>query len=200
MWICRNRRDFPKQDSGSSPPLCKSLNTKQLLSQSHSHGAQSNRFRCHHRVGVRAGLVLKHMTNEHASGGPSGILMGLIWNGGSVAETWEHSLWVTDWVHGGIGGGKGRVCVSYFTQNIFPLRAFIWKGSRPINYWMNLSPLKIQIRKHLNSFVQNQLLVTLIGTACPWVWSHLGGASACFHKLRAPFIGRNVSSIIHVNN
>lgn len=58
----------PKQNSGSSLPLCKSVNTKQLLSQSHSHGTQSNHFRSHHQVGVRTGLVLKHMTNEHVSG------------------------------------------------------------------------------------------------------------------------------------
>lgn len=60
-------KDFPQ--TGSSPPLCKSVNTKQLLSQSRSQGAQSNHFRCHHRVGVRTGLILKHMTNERVSGG-----------------------------------------------------------------------------------------------------------------------------------
>lgn len=88
----------PKQDSGSSPPLCKSVSSKHLLSQSHSDGAQSNHFRCYHPVGVRTGLILKHMTNEHVSGWSICYLMGLIWNDGRGAETQEHSSWAMDWV------------------------------------------------------------------------------------------------------
>lgn len=115
----------PKQDSGSSPPLCKSVSSKHLLSQSHSDGAQSNHFCCYHPVGVRTGLILKHMTNEHVSGWSIWYLMGLIWlmageprprstaSGPRTQPLWSSACGGWWWE------GKGFI-VSYFSQNIFP--------------------------------------------------------------------------------
>lgn len=148
MWSCRNRRDFPKTGLREFSPLCKSVNTKQLLSQSHSHGAQSNRFRRHHRVGVRAGLVLKHMTNEHAS----------IWyiDGADLKRrqcSWDlGTQFMGNWLSflgfqlmgGLVVGREGFLCLLFHSEYL-PLRAFSWKGSRPINYWMNLSPSVLSI-------------------------------------------------------